>query len=385
MIAISYRREDTLPVAGRLYDRLEQRFGKQNVFMDFDSIRPGFDFRDQIKDTIGRSKVVIAIIGPHWLGKKSDGTRRIDDPADFVRLEVACALQREIPVIPVLVNNTPMPKSEELPSDIQALAFRHALPLDSGLDFRQHADRLMNSISETADSPIVSLTGSGRRPKLLSRAAATAFLIVIGVLLVATYVWKNLPTKSEQPTNTSPISAQPVATDSAEAKTNYDRSSASQSTTFGTTTAPIPETERIPPRPKTYFADYAGVVSSDAASRFNEQLAQFERDTSNQVVVAIYLEMDSTAPIDGYTRRIANAWGVGQRGKNNGVTLFVFIEKRQMFMQVGEGLANVLPNRKAFDITERRIKPHFVSNDYEGGIRDGINAILDATRGAPSR
>jgi hypothetical protein len=88
MIAISYRREDSLSVAGRLYDRLEQRFGNENVFMDFDSIPPGVDFRDQIKNTIERSKVVIVVIGPNWLGQKSDATRRINDPEDFVRLEV---------------------------------------------------------------------------------------------------------------------------------------------------------------------------------------------------------------------------------------------------------------------------------------------------------
>jgi|SRR5215813_7823028 len=112
MIAISYRREDSLPIAGRLYDRLERRFGQKNVFMDFDSIRPGFDFCDQIKETIERSKVVIAVIGHDWLGQKTDGTRRIDDPTDFVRIEIAHALHRGIPVIPVLVNNTPMPMAE---------------------------------------------------------------------------------------------------------------------------------------------------------------------------------------------------------------------------------------------------------------------------------
>jgi hypothetical protein len=100
MIAISYRREDTLPVAGRLYDRLEQRFGKQNVFMDFDPIRPGFDFREQIKNTIERSKAVVALIGPKCMGVRPDGTRRIDDPTDFVRLEIAYALESGVQVIP---------------------------------------------------------------------------------------------------------------------------------------------------------------------------------------------------------------------------------------------------------------------------------------------
>jgi ketosteroid isomerase-like protein len=146
MIAISYRREDSMAIAGRLYDRLEAKFGKQNVFMDFDSIRPGFDFRSQIKDTIEQSKVVVAVIGPQWCGEAPDKSRRIDDPTDFVRLEVAHALERGIPVIPVLIHNTPMPKPENLPPDLAELPFRHAVPLDSGLDFRQHADRLIASI-----------------------------------------------------------------------------------------------------------------------------------------------------------------------------------------------------------------------------------------------
>jgi len=146
MIAISYRREDSMPIAGRLYDRLQAKFGKQNVFMDFDSIPPGVDFRERIRQTIERSNLVIAVIGPHWLGEQSDGSRRIDDPTDFVRLEIEYALKGGIPVIPLLVNSTPMPKPEKLPSDIQPLAFRNALPLDSGLDFHQHTDRLINSI-----------------------------------------------------------------------------------------------------------------------------------------------------------------------------------------------------------------------------------------------
>jgi hypothetical protein len=203
MIAISYRRDDSLPVAGRLYDRLEQRFGRQNVFMDFDSIRPGFDFRDQIKETIERSRVVIAIIGPNWLGKQDDGSRRIDNPTDFVRLEVGYALQRGIPVIPVLLNDTPMPTPETLPSDIQALAFRHAVPLDSGLDFRQHAERLVMGIqgiigdkggsrhltapqpkNENADAQVKSL--GGRKYRIL----ATGLVVLLtAAIVLSAWFW----------------------------------------------------------------------------------------------------------------------------------------------------------------------------------------------------
>src|SRR5438094_8472003 len=159
MIAISYRREDSLPIAGRLYDRLQAKFGKENVFMDFDSIPPGADFRQHIKQMIERSKLVIAIIGPHWLGEQPDASRRIDNPADFVRLEIAYALEGGIPVIPLLINTTQMPKPEMLPPDIQELSFRHALPLDSGMDFDSHTDRLITGIAKA----MAAAPRSGRR------------------------------------------------------------------------------------------------------------------------------------------------------------------------------------------------------------------------------
>ena len=152
MIAISYRREDSLPIAGRLYDRLQAKFGKKNVFMDFDSIPPGMDFREQIRQMIEKANLVVAIIGPHWLGEQPDASRRIDSPVDFVRLEIAYALERGIPVIPLLINNTQMPKSEMLPPNIQELAFRQALPLDSGMDFHNHADRLIAGIGKATDA-----------------------------------------------------------------------------------------------------------------------------------------------------------------------------------------------------------------------------------------
>lgn len=147
MIAISYRRQDSLPIAGRLYDRLQGEFGKGNVFMDFDSIPYGVDFRQHIKDMLDRSKILLALIGPDWSGRSRQKKRRIDDPSDFVRLEIAYAFERKIPVIPVLIGNTPMPKAENLPADIADLAFRNAIALDVGVDFHHHADRLVRGIN----------------------------------------------------------------------------------------------------------------------------------------------------------------------------------------------------------------------------------------------
>jgi uncharacterized protein len=139
--------------------------------------------------------------------------------------------------------------------------------------------------------------------------------------------------------------------------------------------------EVIPPKPTAYFNDYAGVISKEAASRFNGELAQFERDRSNQVVVAIFQKMQSDSDIADYTQRVAQAWGVGQKARNNGTVLFVFVQDHKMFIQVGYGLEGALPDATAFDITEYRIKPHFRNNDYEGGLREGIESIEKAIKG----
>jgi hypothetical protein len=152
-IALSYRRDDSLAITGRLYDRLRAVFGKENVFMDLDSIAAGADFREQISQTIGRTDLVIAIIGPKWAGPREDSTNRINDAGDIVRLEIASALTQQIPIIPLLVNNTPMPPPSHLPPEIRELAFRNALPLDSGLDFHVHVDRLLDAISKFVRPP----------------------------------------------------------------------------------------------------------------------------------------------------------------------------------------------------------------------------------------
>src|SRR5713101_1244330 len=103
-------------------------------------------------------------------------------------------------------------------------------------------------------------------------------------------------------------------------------------------------TEIIPPKPAGYFNDYVGVVSKEAALRFNEQLAQFERETSNQVWVVVYPKMQSDSDVADYTRRVAQSWGVGQKGRNNGAVLFVFIQDRKIFITTGYGVEGALPD-----------------------------------------
>ena len=146
-IFISYRREEASASAGRLHDRLREHFGRQNVFMDVDSIDPGIDFIEVIERTVGSCDVLIAFIGRQWLTIiEADGHRRIDNPEDFVRHEIATALKRNIRVIPVLIQGTSMPRAVELPDDLQPLTRRHALDLSD-----QHFHRDVNSLIEMLD------------------------------------------------------------------------------------------------------------------------------------------------------------------------------------------------------------------------------------------
>ncbi len=144
-----------------------------------------------------------------------------------------------------------------------------------------------------------------------------------------------------------------------------------------------PAAEVVPPKPPAYFNDYAGVVSKEKALALNEKLAQFERDTSNQVVVAVYRKMETDSSIEDFGQRIAQSWGVGQKGQSggNGVVLLVFIDDRKISLQVGYGLEGALPDITAFDIRSRHITPRFRTGDYTGGLDEGIDLILKAIRG----
>jgi len=144
-IFISYRRDDTEGHAGRLFRDLCEHFGDDAVFLDVAGIELGRDFRVAIDQQVASCGVLLAVIGTHWLtATDSEGKRRLDDPFDFVRLETAAALRREIPVIPVLVHEAQMPRPEQLPDDLKELAFRNSMSLshtrwDSDVELLAHA------------------------------------------------------------------------------------------------------------------------------------------------------------------------------------------------------------------------------------------------------
>ena len=145
-IFISYRREDSRGAAGRIYDRLETHFGHDKLFMDVDTIQPGVDFVNAIEEAVKTTDIFLIVIGPDWLGiTDNTGNRRIDNPEDFVRLEVSSALRRNVRVIPVLVDKATMPRSIDLPEDLQPLTRRNAIEI-SHTRFSMDAERLIRSI-----------------------------------------------------------------------------------------------------------------------------------------------------------------------------------------------------------------------------------------------
>jgi uncharacterized protein len=139
--------------------------------------------------------------------------------------------------------------------------------------------------------------------------------------------------------------------------------------------------EVIPPAPAQYFNDYAQVVSSATASRLNQTLEDFERQTSDQILVAIFPVMQSDSSIEDYTVRVARDWQVGQKDRNNGAVLFVFVQDHKMFLEVGYGLESVLPDALCKQIIDEQIFPRFKAGDFDGGLTAGVQSILAAVKG----
>jgi hypothetical protein len=151
-ITISYRREDSGVIAGRIFDRLVARYGADTVFRDIDNIPPGLDFRKYINNALDTTDILLAIVGPQWAGRTGDGRVRIQELTDLVRLEVEAALRKDIVVIPVLVGNAIMPQPSELPDTLQDFAFRNAVKVDGLEDFDDHVRRLIRSMDRLIES-----------------------------------------------------------------------------------------------------------------------------------------------------------------------------------------------------------------------------------------
>jgi hypothetical protein len=178
-ISISYRRADSEAMTGRIFDRLIAHYGKEAIFRDIDDIPAGIDFRVHINETLRSTNVLLAIVGPAWLGAAQGGTERMQEESDPVRVEVETALRRRVPIVPVLIGNTKMPSSDQLPPSLKDFAFRNAVKIDTGQDFDYHMDRLIKAmdgiLAQAPKSPPsreTKLPGAAPRQPTAERQAA---------------------------------------------------------------------------------------------------------------------------------------------------------------------------------------------------------------------
>jgi TIR domain len=192
-VFINYRRDDSIAAAGRLHDRLAQAFGRRHVFMDVDNIPAGVDFQAHLDARIADCDVVLVIIGPEWLNiTDQKGHRRIDNAEDFVGAEIAAALERQIRVIPVLVDGAHMPPANELPERLRPLTRRNAVEVRN-TQFGSDAERLIKKMRETLNNRAI------RSSRVGFGVCSAILLVLTGQLLFGLPVsWWNSLTNQAQ-------------------------------------------------------------------------------------------------------------------------------------------------------------------------------------------
>jgi hypothetical protein len=191
IICLSYRRSDSAAIGGRIYDHLVGHFGRDLVFMDVTGIPYGVDFRERIRREFEGAKVLVAIIGPAWLGHKDGGSTRIQERLDPIRAEIATALASKLMVIPVLVDGATMPAEEDLPPNIGRFAYLNAMRVDSGADFSVHIERLiavidasLGRVSAAAPNQKAVAPATTRLAALLPCFAATVIALLLAHYLI---------------------------------------------------------------------------------------------------------------------------------------------------------------------------------------------------------
>jgi hypothetical protein len=177
-IFISYRRGDSERTVGRLVKGLGSEFGSDSIFFDVDVIPIGMDFRNVLRDAVSKTDVMLVLIGPDWLTASDyDGKRRLEDPHDFVRMEIELGLQIPVPVVPVLLDRASLPRSDEVPDSLRPLLYCQVLSISS-LSFRSDFPNLLQAIRSirSKDSDTRKVGAPRWKVKMLS-----AFASLLGV------------------------------------------------------------------------------------------------------------------------------------------------------------------------------------------------------------
>jgi hypothetical protein len=182
-VFISYRRSDSAAYAGRVWDRLERDLGRQSLFMDVAAIPLGANFPEVLHEEVAKCGVLLAMIGPNWLDARDEHkNRRLDDPNDYVRMEIAQALQRGIPVIPILLDSTTIPKADQLPEDLKELASRNGMQIHHA-SFHDDMNRLIRALKGQLDQAVSSdeqTTADARQSDLAVALGAHSLKVLRG-------------------------------------------------------------------------------------------------------------------------------------------------------------------------------------------------------------
>jgi TIR domain-containing protein len=216
-IFISYRREDAEGQAGRLFTDLGRIFGEKSVFMDVAGLEAGRDFRRAIDEQVASCGVLLAVIGKSWVDvTDASGRRRLEDPHDFVRLETAAALKRDIPVIPILVHGAQMPRADQLPPDMGDLVYRSALEVTHARwesDVQVLASQLRPYVDAdaAASAPAAAPASRPAHPAPRGKGALVAAALAAVVLVVGGYLWLGGSKGAvSEPTAAAPAAATPL-------------------------------------------------------------------------------------------------------------------------------------------------------------------------------
>lgn len=139
--------------------------------------------------------------------------------------------------------------------------------------------------------------------------------------------------------------------------------------------------ETIPAAPTRFFNDFALTVKPETAERLNHELADFERQTSTQIITAIFAKMESDSAVEVYAQHLYQAWKIGQKGSDNGVLIVVFIQDHKIWIQTGRGAEGALPDATCKDIVSDQIAPLFKKGDFDGGMVAGVESVMQALKG----
>lgn len=199
-ILISYRRSDSGVMSDRIYSSLKDVYGAKQVFRDINTLRAGTDFRVEIEKALEVSRVVLVLIGPHWLTTTDDaGNRRLDNEHDPVRQEVEVALHRGLVIIPLLVEHATMPREDELPAPLKPLTFRNARRVRPDPDYTRDMQTVLQDLADYVTPPDRSRVLSVRPVMRFGRRTMSVAVSLVTVILTifALATWFHIPYLSE--------------------------------------------------------------------------------------------------------------------------------------------------------------------------------------------